>query len=210
MQVSGSESLWGRSSQKDLLFIENKRIGIKSEQVLKKLTQSSWGIIFISIFVTLSVSIDFWRFIATGYEGDSFYTLGLLEGVGLSAITIILSFGILFIGFKKSYFLYEKARQHNTKPEIIFLLDVLLSLFIFGFFVWLSPQVYYAYYYVIFDGLPAQIVIKNFPDIRTLIKIVTLSDHANLSFHGQGLLARALIIQTFIFYFITATDRGPR
>jgi len=208
LQVSGNESLWGRSSQKDLLFIENKRIDIKSEQALKKLTQSSWGIIFISLFMTLFISVDFWGFIVTGYTGDSFYTLGLIESIGLIAITTLLSITVLFFTLKKSYLFYQAAKQRKIKLEIILLADIALNLLIFSLFIWLSPQIYYAYYYAILDGLPIQIVIKNFPDFITLSNILTLSEKTSLSLHGQGILGRTLIIQSLVLYFIITSQKS--
>ncbi|WP_085908004.1 hypothetical protein [Kiloniella majae] len=177
---------------------------------MKKLTQSSWGIICISLCLTLFVSIDFWEFIAKGYEGDSFYTLELLESLGVIAITIILSFSVLFLALKKSYLLYQIAKKYNERLEIITFSDIALNLIIFSLFIWLSPQIYYAYYYIIFDGLPIQIVIKKFPDFLALTKVITLTDKANLSLHGQGLLGRTFIIQPLALYFIVTARKARK
>ncbi len=66
------------------------------------------------------------------------------------------------------------------------------ALVAFALFVWLSPQVYYAYYLMIFDGLPLQWVI-GWPALRDVVDLATFTGPANMSAHSQGLLFWVLI-----------------
>ncbi|MEK6204819.1 MAG: hypothetical protein N2B02_04215, partial [Amylibacter sp.] len=60
-------------------------------------------------------------------------------------------------------------------------------------FVWLSPQLYYAYYIFIFKDLPIQLVIKAPPGIGPLVKILTLQNNTRLSDHSLAFLGWVLI-----------------
>ncbi len=70
----------------------------------------------------------------------------------------------------------------------------LLALVLFWLFVWLSPQIYYWYYLLIFDGLPVQSVIGTPPTPFDLIRLIGFSDRHDLSHHGQGVLGWALVL----------------
>ena len=76
-------------------------------------------------------------------------------------------------------------------PGIISRLDHLKDLGI-GF-VWLSPQVYYVYYLMIFDGLPWQIVVRTPPGPGALVRLLAFQDKASLSAHGQAALGWAML-----------------
>ncbi|MEM8658818.1 MAG: hypothetical protein AAGF22_12060, partial [Pseudomonadota bacterium] len=56
-----------------------------------------------------------------------------------------------------------------------------------------SPQIYYEYYRLVLDGLPAQWVIR-LPDPAWLLRLVTFQDRATLSDHGKGLLFWLLVL----------------
>lgn len=70
---------------------------------------------------------------------------------------------------------------------------LLAALALFWLFVWLSPQIYYGYYLLIFDGLPIQSVIKLPPGPGHMVRLLTFTEEASLSRHGQGLLGWLLI-----------------
>jgi hypothetical protein len=65
---------------------------------------------------------------------------------------------------------------------------------LFWLFLWLSPQVYYLFYQLIFAGLPVQIVITWPPGAETVLRRLTFTGPATLSAHGQGLLGWALLV----------------
>ena len=68
-----------------------------------------------------------------------------------------------------------------------------IAVALFIAFVWLSPQVYYTYYLMLFEGLPWQVVVKSLPDPLRLLKLITFSGPASLSAHSQGVLGWALL-----------------
>ncbi len=70
----------------------------------------------------------------------------------------------------------------------------LMALVLFWLFVWLSPQIYYWYYRLIFDGLPVQSVIGTPPTPFDLIRLIGFSDRHDLSHHGQGVLGWAMAL----------------
>jgi hypothetical protein len=119
------------------------------------------------------------------YEGDSFYTLSGAGQVGLLILTLTLSVGILALGF----ILMRRRR---------FIICLCIAAVLFFAFVWLSPQIYYAYYQVLFDGLPWQIVVKSPPGPATLWQLLSFSGDSTLSAHGQGLLGWLLIVMAHI------------
>ncbi|MEO1551397.1 MAG: hypothetical protein AAFR93_13370 [Pseudomonadota bacterium] len=59
-------------------------------------------------------------------------------------------------------------------------------------FVWLSPQIYYAYYRAIIPDLPAQWVIFPPPGLGEIWRLATFTDATSLSAHGRGLLIWAM------------------
>lgn len=108
-----------------------------------------------------------------GYTEDSFHTLTGMEQIGLLALTLALSGGLLTLGYRFG--------------------GPILALALFWTFVWLSPQVYYLYYQAIFDGLPWQIVVKSPPGPVRIARLLTFQAAGTLSDHGKGVLGWALI-----------------
>jgi hypothetical protein len=60
-------------------------------------------------------------------------------------------------------------------------------------FIWISPQFYYFYYRMIFDGLPLQNVIQTPPMPLEILKTITFTGQSNLSNHSKGLLFWILV-----------------
>ncbi|MEO1249264.1 MAG: hypothetical protein AAFW76_05430 [Pseudomonadota bacterium] len=84
------------------------------------------------------------------YEGDSFFTLSMGGRVGLLLISFALAAAILALAWRLTH--------ERPLPWRLAIAAVLFYLS-----VWLSPQIYYLYYLLIFDGLPWQIVVKRPP-----------------------------------------------
>ena len=113
------------------------------------------------------------------YNQDSFFTLTTLGQIGLLSLSALMF--VLLTG--------SMAR---------FCADwwVKLAVALGGFFlfVWLSPQIYYTYYLLVFEGLPVQNVVGKPPTISDVFRLMAFSSQNNLSAHGQGLLAWSMII----------------
>ena len=113
------------------------------------------------------------------YAEDSFYTLSGAGRIGLVLLSVCLSAAVLWLTW------------HLTTGRKI-LVRLGLGVLLFAGFVWLSPQAYYAYYLLLFDGLPLQNVIKPPPSPAQLIGLLTFNGPQTLSAHSLGLLGWAL------------------
>ena len=113
----------------------------------------------------------------THYDGDSFFRLSVIGlitlSVFLTALTIWLSWWI------------GRRRRLVTR--------ILIALAALYLFTWLSPQIYYGYYLMIFDGLPLQIVTGAPPSPTSVAQLLTFQSNATLSDHGKGALGWLLI-----------------
>lgn len=119
------------------------------------------------------------------YDSDSFHTLSMAGQVGLATLTLALSIAALAL-------CGVLARGRAWYNRIMIALGVLFV------FQWLSPQIYYAYYQMIFDGLPWQIVVNKPPDLRDFYDILFFRGPSTLSAHGQGVLGWLLIVSACI------------
>lgn len=111
------------------------------------------------------------------YQGDSFFTLTGWGQVGLAFLSVVLAVGMLSLCL---WLAKGRAR-------------VVIALVLFWLFVWLSPQVYYAYYRIIIEGLPQQWVI-GWPRCGEAFGYLTFTGPGTLSAHGQGLLGWLMIL----------------
>ena len=109
------------------------------------------------------------------YEGDSFFTLGVAGQIGLLIVSVAMA--ALTLGITR---LLTFHRPYVLRP---FIWGV-----VFISFIWLSPQGYYTYYRLIFDGLPAQSVIQAPPRPEALLAYLTFRGDATLSAHSIGVL----------------------
>mmetsp|Transcript_24008 Transcript_24008/g.44072 ORF Transcript_24008/g.44072 Transcript_24008/m.44072 type:complete len:132 (+) Transcript_24008:5493-5888(+) len=114
------------------------------------------------------------------YDGDSFYTLTIAGQIGLVLVSVV--FAVLTLGLTRIMML--------RRPLII---KIPLWFFLFICFVWASPQGYYMYYRLIFDGLPAQWVIGALPPPQQMISLLTFQHQATLSAHSVGVLGWAML-----------------
>lgn len=101
--------------------------------------------------------------------------------LGLVALTVGMSTAMIFL-------VWYGAAGLKRVPR------VLLAIAAFWLFVWLSPQLYYLYYQMIFDDLPWQIVVKSPPGPANIAQLLSFTDRATLSAHGQGLLGWSLML----------------
>ena len=108
-----------------------------------------------------------------GYAGDSFHTLGRAEQAGLVALSLALAAGMAALAWR--------------------LAGPIRAVVLFWLFVWLSPQVFYLYYQMIFDGLPWQIVVRGVPGPGRILRLLTFTVSGTLSDHGAGLLGWGLV-----------------
>ena len=114
------------------------------------------------------------------YRDDSFFTLGLLEAAGLLVVTALLVLGVLALA--------RRLRRGGLGRRLVAVAGL------FWGFLWLSPQVYYAYYQLIFEGLPVQIVIGWPPGAETVLRRLMFAGPATLAAHAQGVMGWVLAV----------------
>ncbi len=119
------------------------------------------------------------------YSQDSFHTLTGVQQIGLGAISMLLF--LLFF-----YVLFQLTESRSLPKNLVIFCTM------FFLFVWLSPQIYYMYYLLIFTGLPMQIVIHAPPTPWSLIKLLSFHEKASLSDHSKAVLGWVLIAVVII------------
>ncbi|WP_306115165.1 MULTISPECIES: hypothetical protein [unclassified Roseovarius] len=118
------------------------------------------------------------------YQEDSFLTLGAWGRVGLVILSLCLAMLMLWV-----------VRIAGRGRGIA--LRILLAFLLFWAFLWLSPQIYYLYYLMLFDGLPWQNVVQPPPSPSEVLKVLSFTDEISLSNHGKGVLGWAMILCCF-------------
>lgn len=117
----------------------------------------------------------------TVYDGDSFFTLSLAGQAGLIVLSTFLSACAIWAGWRIS-----QDRRIFTR--------ILIALAALYLFAWLSPQIYYGYYLIIFDGLPLQIVVQSPPPPGEVARLLSFQANSTLSDHSKGALGWLLIL----------------
>lgn len=84
----------------------------------------------------------------------------------------------------------------------IWALRLAIAAVMFWAFVWLSPQIYYAYYTLLFEDLPLQWVAR-WPELGGVWDIVRFASRDTLADHSKALLFWVLVILALV-------PRGPR
>jgi hypothetical protein len=115
------------------------------------------------------------------YNGDTFFHLSQSGQTGLLLLSGLL--GVLMI--------WVLRRISSRFGKLVNLLSAIVLIWMF---IWLSPQIYYTYYWLIFDDLPVQWVIAWPPAPSTLIKMITFTGNANLSDHSKGILFWMMVV----------------
>ncbi|MDJ0612429.1 MAG: hypothetical protein QNJ29_02050 [Rhizobiaceae bacterium] len=88
------------------------------------------------------------------------------------------------------------ARRVLTRQKTI--VKILGALLLFWLFVWCSPQIYYQYYHLLFEGLPYQWVIWPPASPLDALRMLVFQGPQNLSAHSQGILGWCLLIVPFL------------
>ena len=115
------------------------------------------------------------------YDGDSFFTLGVAGQIGLLIVSLLMAAAALGI-----------TRLMTFHRPLILRPFIWAVLFIS--FIWLSPQGYYTYYRLIFDGLPAQSVIQAPPPPEEILALLTFTGPVTLSAHSVGVLGWLMFV----------------
>lgn len=117
------------------------------------------------------------------YSGDTFFHLTVPGQIGLALLSLVLACATLWCFAKVS---------SRFGPVV----KLLLAIVFLWLFVWLSPQIYYLYYWMIFGYLPMQIVIQNPPGPSELFNIITFTGASSLSQHSKGVLFWLMVVIT--------------
>ncbi len=126
------------------------------------------------------------------YERDTFFELTLLGRAGLTMLSILLAFVVVYIAF----IFYKNGPRQSLSIGLGSRLITAATLL--WLFLWLSPQAYYLYYQTIFDGLPWQIVIMTPPSISDLGDILLFQGRNSLAEHSKAVLGWILILGALI------------
>ncbi|MEM8631703.1 MAG: hypothetical protein AAGF74_10730 [Pseudomonadota bacterium] len=113
------------------------------------------------------------------YADDTFFHLTNFGRAGLAALSLAMGFGLLRV-------------QRAAGRHLHIALRILLALGLFYDFIWLSPQVYYTYFRLIMDGLPAQVVVGPPPNPLEVLQLMTFTAKHSIAVHTQGLLGWAM------------------
>ena len=120
------------------------------------------------------------------YAEDSFFTLTMAGRIGLMFLSTALTAAVFLVA-------RVTLRRARGLPAIKRLLAGFgIATGLFWVFVWLSPQIYYLYYQMIFDGLPWQIVVGPPPGLGHLVGLLAFAETDTLSDHSKGVLGWAL------------------
>ena len=113
------------------------------------------------------------------YAEDSLFTLSLPGQLGVVAIALLLSGSLIWVAWRFA-------------PRAIWT-SALMGLGLFWIYTWLSPQVFYQYFHLLFEDLPRQWVIWPPPGPDKIFELLTFSGRPSLSAHGHGVLGWVLI-----------------
>ena len=164
---------------------------------------------FAAVASVLAVCVntpDLWLAAGAGHPGDSFWTLSRFGRAGVAAIALLGLTGIYLLSGWKSRWL---LRGGSTSAALL-VLDLTLGLLIFAVLFALSPQVFYTFYQLLFDGLPPQWQIDPERDIARLIGAMRLDRDAPLSEHLAGVGVLGLIPFTCWYHARTMPGMGPK
>lgn len=132
-----------------------------------------------------------WEALAQGYPNDSFWTLGLVGRSGVIAISGLGIAGFFLLSAAKSRVILCWKRSATGTAWAF--LDTSFGLFGFAVVYSLSPQAFYAFYRLLFPGLPIQWVIDSALNVDQLRGIATFSSDGSLSDHLAGITLWAIV-----------------
>ena len=158
-----------------------------------------------SLFAVVLNSPGVWIALGAGYSGDSFATLSFFGKAGMLFISTCGLAGIYAICAAKSA---RILRDQVSRPALV-VLDVLLSIFIFGLIYAISPQIFYTFYQFIFSDLPNQNVLRLPLALRHFREAIALAPAGSLHNHLAGIGWLGLVPFTLWFHARTAIGTGP-
>jgi hypothetical protein len=141
---------------------------------------------------------------------DSFYSLSVIQRMGLIAWSMLLITVLFWISFLKSAKILARQVAHNKSLLIAFVTDLVLTLALFVLLYRLSPQIYYIYYQLVVPGLPVQWVLKPGLDLELLFPKLLLQSTKSYSDLLVGLTFWWLIFCTLWRYILMLTGRQWR
>ncbi|MEO1467507.1 MAG: hypothetical protein AAFV86_00520 [Pseudomonadota bacterium] len=119
------------------------------------------------------------------YDRDSFFDLTPWGQAGLLALSTVLFVAVVFATWALL----------RRRPPLVRLAGALA---VFWLFEWVSPQVYYQYYRLLFEGLPLQWVIWPPPGPVEALELLVFQGPHSLSAHSRGLLGWTLLAVPFL------------
>lgn len=128
------------------------------------------------------------------YTDDTFFTLSPFGQVGLAVLSLVLA-------TTTTWFAWRLARRSRWVTR------VLTGLGVYMVFAWASPQIYYAYYQMVLEGLPVQWVAKWPPDIDRAVAELTFTGRVSLAAHGRGILGWLCVLVPLGFGRFVPPDR---
>jgi hypothetical protein len=132
-----------------------------------------------------------WPQVQAGYPQDSYWTLGWAGRAGVLAISAI-GIAVFFAGIAvKTRVILRWKRQATTTAWA--LIDIAIGLLMFGVLFSISPQVFYSFYLLIFQGLPQQWVIDGLLDTDRLKMIAKMDPLGSLADHLAGITLWAVV-----------------
>ncbi|MEM7499629.1 MAG: hypothetical protein AAF371_16775 [Pseudomonadota bacterium] len=114
------------------------------------------------------------------YANDSFFTLSQTAAAGLAVLSTLLAIGLIF-----AVRLFSKTASRARRAA--------LGMAFWWVFLWLSPQIFYGYYWLVIPGLPVQSVIGWPPGPVAIIDLLSFTGPATLPAHARGALGWACL-----------------
>lgn len=119
------------------------------------------------------------------YDTDSFFTLSLVGRIGLLAVSLTMAITWVWLFLRLT-------------RRVLISIQFVIALVFLWFFVWLSPQLYYLYYLLLFEGLTLQNVVSQPPSAADILTLLLFIDGANFSNHGKGVLGWVLLLSVVL------------
>lgn len=112
------------------------------------------------------------------YAGDSFWTLNGAGQAGLALLSVLLALVMLRLALLGQGPVWRRVAR---------------ALLLWWLFLWLSPQVYYAFYWSVIPDLPVQLVVGRPPGPAELGKLLAFLD-TSIADHCRGALGWGMVL----------------
>lgn len=142
------------------------------------------------VFLVTIVASSTREGLATGYAGDSFWTL---DAKGRAGVMVIAAVGLSLVFWA----ITAKTKAWAPHFGTAFLpVDIGLGWIIFAVAFAVSPQVFYIFYQLHFDGLPQQWVISGPKSVARLAEAIDLRNAGQISDDLAGVVFWAIVPYT--------------